>query len=810
MNLNNLKDSVLASASQSYGDINRWLTADNEQSTTYIAEYNNSSAITQKNMEEEFNTLQKLRKAWVENSNAINVTVQAQKDLATQLRDLRGITADDSISSLKASITMEKDLTLKTLDAQYTALEKVINAKIKSLELDKSAADYAKSLEKSQEEAQVIQNKINVLSLDNSIEAKAQMAILVQQLAEKQEVIAQTQSNHSIEMQKKALNDQLTDAKTASDLAKKDQTYAFDTRLNDEANFAKLRLDIVNGNITNVEKAIKASIDNINKYTKDELEKLGVTSTSVATVVDNATKAGKGSATTTKTNVYGNATDIERAKSAPNADKYNFITTNGDASQAEAGSYVLGGTGAIKNVGAGERIAGNDANDTFNLFTKLAGTLDTGGSKKNVYGNLADIEKARTSANADKYNFITTNGDASMAEQGSYVLGGTSAIKGSGKGTRIAGIDANETFNLFDKMTKDVNTALKTVNVYGSARDIELAKTISGADKFNFITVANGNASMAQNGDFVLGGTNSISSSGQGERIAGNTEHDTLALFTRIANSLDTLVRINVYGNETDIVNAKKSPNADKFNFVVVSNGDASMAEKGSYVLGGNSVISNAGQGTRIQGKTAEDTSSQFNGVGTTTPTPTPVVKRDVYGRQTDIDLAKTVSNADKFNFITVNDGNASMAKSGSFALGGNAVISDAGLAERIIGNDAEETLALFKKRTASMDTGGLTPSWGAGGKLAILHQDELVSSKFDTSLILKAMNISQSILNNFKLPNLAMPNFKHAMPGANITIAPSISFSGSGALKKSDLDGICDYVNGKIFDGLKGFGFKG
>ena len=132
--------------------------------------------------------------------------------------------------------------------------------------------------------------------------------------------------------------------------------------------------------------------------------------------------------------------------------------------------------------------------------------------------------------------------------------------------------------------------------------------------------------------------------------------------------------------------------------------------------------------------------------------------------RKTDIDLAKTVSNANKFNFITVNDGNASMAKSGSFALGGNAVISDAGLAERIIGNDAEETLALFKKRTASMDVGGLTPSWGAGGKLAILHQDELVSSKFDTSLILKAMNISKSILNNFKLPNLAIPNFKPAM----------------------------------------------
>ena len=66
----------------------RWFTDDNEQSTTYIAEYNSQTAETQKTTEALFTKIQKLRKAWVENKNATEEATDSQKQLQSTILDI--------------------------------------------------------------------------------------------------------------------------------------------------------------------------------------------------------------------------------------------------------------------------------------------------------------------------------------------------------------------------------------------------------------------------------------------------------------------------------------------------------------------------------------------------------------------------------------------------------------------------------------------------------------------------------------------------------------------------------------------------
>jgi hypothetical protein len=49
----------------------------------------------------------------------------------------------------------------------------------------------------------------------------------------------------------------------------------------------------------------------------------------------------------------------------------------------------------------------------------------------------------------------------------------------------------------------------------------------------------------------------------------------------------------------------------------------------------------------------------------------------------------------------------------------------------------------------ASMDTGGYTGEWGSSGKLAMLHEKELVLNQNDTANFLDALNISRDVLHS-------------------------------------------------------------
>lgn len=223
---------------------------------------------------------------------------QALFDLRIDLTSQLASQADEVISIFKSMYEQQKQLALDALDAQMDAedkrheavtdnlddeidqYEELIQAKLKLLEKEAAQESYTKKLSKTQTEAQEIQNQINILSLDDSFEAKAKKEELEKELAEKLESIEEMQFDHTLDARRDNLNDlldahkkQISDKKKTEDkiydiekerlekIKRETQRY-WDNQINDERKWAQLKVDIMNGNLNEVKNSF-ANFTNI-------------------------------------------------------------------------------------------------------------------------------------------------------------------------------------------------------------------------------------------------------------------------------------------------------------------------------------------------------------------------------------------------------------------------------------------------------------------------------------------------------------------------------------------------------------------
>lgn len=199
--------------------------------------------------------------------------------------------ADEIIQIYKNIYEKQKQAALNSLDEQMKAEEKrhkqttdnlddelkqfedYINARINALDKEENEHDYNRELEKKQKAILETQKQIDVLSLDDSFEAKAKKAELAKQLAEQQDEITEYQHDHSIDLRKDNLKDQLdvykkdVNAKKKAedtklnlekdrlDKVKRETERYYDELINDERKFAQIKTDILNGNIDEVKNA---------------------------------------------------------------------------------------------------------------------------------------------------------------------------------------------------------------------------------------------------------------------------------------------------------------------------------------------------------------------------------------------------------------------------------------------------------------------------------------------------------------------------------------------------------------------------
>jgi hypothetical protein len=101
-----------------------------------------------------------------------------------------------------------------------------------------------------------------------------------------------------------------------------------------------------------------------------------------------------------------------------------------------------------------------------------------------------------------------------------------------------------------------------------------------------------------------------------------------------------------------------------------------------------------------------------------------------------------------------------------------------------------------------SLDTGGFTGEFGSEGRLAMLHEKELVLNKNDTSNMLKLIDVTRNIINNIKLPNFS--NFIK-QPSASTGVG-NIHLNFNVAKMTGSQDDIKFFMN-EIIKGVKSMG---
>jgi hypothetical protein len=107
-------------------------------------------------------------------------------------------------------------------------------------------------------------------------------------------------------------------------------------------------------------------------------------------------------------------------------------------------------------------------------------------------------------------------------------------------------------------------------------------------------------------------------------------------------------------------------------------------------------------------------------------------------------------------------------------------------------------------KPITSLDTGGFTGAWGSNGKMAMLHEKELVLNKTDTSNFLQAVNITRDLVSNLKLPDFSKILNPTASTGGGNTL--NLNFN---VAKMSGSQSDVEYFMNQIKKGVNSLGVK-
>ena len=134
-------------------------------------------------------------------------------DTSSKAEKSRSEAAKDTKSALEEILDLTKDLIKYEADEQKKAIEdqieaykKIIDLKKESLQTSKDENAYAKNVAEKTKEIADLQVKIDKLSLDDSREAYAQRASLIEDLKKAQEELADLQGDHSYDAQIDALD----------------------------------------------------------------------------------------------------------------------------------------------------------------------------------------------------------------------------------------------------------------------------------------------------------------------------------------------------------------------------------------------------------------------------------------------------------------------------------------------------------------------------------------------------------------------------------------------------------------------------
>lgn len=173
------------------------------------------------------------------------------------------------------------DKRMKQIEDEMDALQEAYDKQMKLIDRAEAARDHEQDTTKLQKEADELKKQIDLLSMDDSYEAKSKKAELVKELSDKEMELAEKNHDREIDLRKENLEDDLDAEKeklearkeryqedldnlveSLEEQAKKKQEY-WEAELNNEKKFADLRKQVLNGNFDEMFETINTWNENV-------------------------------------------------------------------------------------------------------------------------------------------------------------------------------------------------------------------------------------------------------------------------------------------------------------------------------------------------------------------------------------------------------------------------------------------------------------------------------------------------------------------------------------------------------------------
>ncbi|EPY2277932.1 hypothetical protein ACXAT3_002684 [Clostridium sporogenes] len=474
---------------------------------------------------------------------------RANTELVKHKKELESV--KDTFNSLIESIEDKVKQAIQKVNEEYKKnsekrrklFDEAIDKQVEKIEEARRKLDKNETAQNDYEKIMEIQEKINRLDLNDSIEAKKQRAELEKELRNAQKDQRSHELNYEIEERKKRLTNAKDEyGKLSSEYDNKLSESFEDDKLTLEAKQALLNGFIVdlNGNVINLEKALTTLEDKTgkglsstgNKIKKELIDNLH-------TVQDILKEFG--TLDTTKIefqkkpiiNVYGAGIDIENAKKILGIDGYNYVDTKMiDHSKIKLGEndIVLGAKGTHNGInrddlGGATRLGGGNRYDTAAIIQLYKDIQDGKVTPVNgvVYGSGQDLENAMKWLAPLGYKFVDTskiNPRTIRFTQNDLIVGGTAARGGvpfDVNGVkRLGGITRFDTDKIIGDYAKAqletrINEAYRQTDkrvgrVYGTGIDLINAKKYLSKQGYDFVDTDSVIDKVLSTNDIVVGG----------------------------------------------------------------------------------------------------------------------------------------------------------------------------------------------------------------------------------------------------------------------------------------------------------------
>ncbi|TPF17924.1 transglycosylase SLT domain-containing protein [Priestia megaterium] len=196
---------------------------------------------------------QQLNDLAVKYSDSLNDVYNAEQ----ALKDKREEVANTAIEAMKEYYTQQREMSRKAADEQIKDINKVYDAKKRSLSDEISDRQYKKDYDNLTKQRQQLQSQMNLLLTDTSAEGAVKRNDLKKQIEELDQQIADLVQNRTDEKRQQNLDDEQQKKLDEIDKQQESEDKAYDELMNNERNWEKIKEQIENGDYSAMTKQMK-------------------------------------------------------------------------------------------------------------------------------------------------------------------------------------------------------------------------------------------------------------------------------------------------------------------------------------------------------------------------------------------------------------------------------------------------------------------------------------------------------------------------------------------------------------------------